>query len=158
MSASASAGSTMIPSCEFPTPISSSAHIIPSDSTPRILERLILKLSPSGEYRVVPTVATTTVCPAATFGAPHTICTGFCGSPRSTVVMCRWSLSGWISQVSTLPITMPARPPRMLSTRSTEPVSRPMEVRASARASAPRSVSRYSRSHLYDIFIVYGGF
>ena len=33
--------------------------------------------------RLVPTVATSTFCPAATFGAPHTICTGS-PSPRST--------------------------------------------------------------------------
>ena len=41
-------GSTMIPSWLLPTPISSSAQIIPSDSTPRSLLRLMVNsLSPS---------------------------------------------------------------------------------------------------------------
>ena len=46
----ASAGSSMMPSCEDPMPSSSSAQSIPSDSTPRIFERLILNSSspPSG--------------------------------------------------------------------------------------------------------------
>ena len=64
----ASAGSTLIPSWLFPIPSSSSAQIIPNDSTPRILDFLILK-SPGS---TAPSLANRTFCPAATFGAPQT--------------------------------------------------------------------------------------
>ena len=68
-----SAGRIRIPSCEAPRPSSSSAQIIPMDSAPRILLFLMVKDSPDEGYRVVPTVATNTFCPAATLGAPQTI-------------------------------------------------------------------------------------
>ena len=61
--------STMIPSWSSPIPTSSSARIIPCDSTPRSFA--LPSLEPSGI--TAPGSATATVCPAATFGAPQTI-------------------------------------------------------------------------------------
>ena len=52
-------------------PNSCNEQIIPSERSPRSFARLIL--IPPGN--LPPTVATITVCPASTFGAPQTICT-----------------------------------------------------------------------------------
>ena len=139
----ASAGSTMMPSWEAPMPSSSSAQIMPKDSTPRILLFLILK-SPGS---TVPMRAKRTFWPAATFGAPQTTVTGS-GEPSLTVVMCRWSESGWGMQVSTSATTTPASPPGISSWNSTLSTSMPIEVIASATCSAVRSHSRYSLSQL----------
>ena len=57
-------------------------------------------------------VATGTVWPAATLGAPHTIWT-FSAWPISTCVNLSLSALGCFSQVSTLPITTPSSPPGM---------------------------------------------
>ena len=79
-----------------PVPISSSfsARIIPSETTPRSFARL--SFVPSG--MTAPGVATATVWPAATFGAPQTIVAGPSPSPerspRSTVHTRRRSASG----------------------------------------------------------------
>ena len=123
----AESGRTIIPSWELPMPSSSSAQIIPIDSTPRILDFLILK-SPGS---TVPIWANRTFCPAATLGAPQTTVRGS-PLPASTLVMCRWSLSGWGSHSSTLATTTPASPPGISSLSSTESTSIPMSVMASA--------------------------
>ena len=60
---------TMIPSWSSPIPTSSSARIIPCDSTPRSFA--LPSVEPSGI--TAPGSATATLCPAATFGAPQTI-------------------------------------------------------------------------------------
>ena len=140
-----------MPSWLVPTPISSSAQIIPRLSTPLSLLFLITKES-SPSYKTQPKSATITFCPAATLAAPHTIC---CGSPlpRSTVVMCKWSEFGCSSQVSTLPTNSPFSPPRIVSTSSTLPTSNPVDVSAVANSSGVRSKSTYSFSHLYEMFI-----
>ena len=108
------------------------------DSAPRILLFLIVKDSPPDGKRVVPTVATNTFCPASTFGAPHTICTGS-PSPRFTVVMRKRSASGCFSQVNTSPTTTPLRPPGMVSTLSIPSTSKPIAVNTSPICSGVRS-------------------
>ena len=76
-------GKTTIPSWLLLRPISSSAHIIPCDSTPLIVAFLIFNGSfPIGNI-VVPGVATSTFWFSATFGAPQIICCQF-SSPIST--------------------------------------------------------------------------
>ena len=92
----ASSGSTIMPSWLLPIPSSSSAQIIPKDSTPLIFDFLILK-SPGS---TVPIWAKSTFWPAATFGAPQTTVRGS-PSPVDTFVMWRWSESGWFSHSST---------------------------------------------------------
>ena len=62
----------MIPACSVPIASSSSARIIPFDSRPRSLA--FFSLVPSG--MTAPGLATATVWPAATLGAPQTICDG----------------------------------------------------------------------------------
>ena len=142
-----------MPSWLVPTPISSSAQIIPKLSTPLSLLFLMVKES-SPSYSTQPKSATITFCPAAILAAPHTIC---CGSPlpRSTVVTCRWSELGCSSQVSTLPTKSPFSPPRIVSTSSTLPTSNPVEVSAAAKSCGSRSKSTYSFSHLYEMFIYF---
>ena len=139
----ASSGRTMMPSWLSPMPSSSSAQIIPKDSTPRILDFLILK-SPG---RTVPIRANRTFWPAATLGAPQITGTGS-GEPSSTVVTCRWSESGCGSQVSTRATTTPASPPGICSCSSTPSTSIPIEVIASATSCGVRSHFKYSLSQL----------
>ena len=95
-----SSARTIIPSWLSPIPSSSSAHIIPWLSSPRILPFFILKPLPSLSYNVVPIVATGTFCPAATLGAPQTICTG-ASPPKSTLVIFSLSALGCFSQLIT---------------------------------------------------------
>ena len=52
--------STKMPSCEVPSPSSSSAQIMPWLSTPRILAFLMVSSEPSAMCSVQPTVATST--------------------------------------------------------------------------------------------------
>jgi hypothetical protein len=92
--------STMIPSCSVPIASSSSARIMPLDSCPRSFA--FLSLAPSGI--TAPGRATATVCPAATFGAPQTICDGS-PEPVSTRHTVSRSASGCCSARSTLPTT-----------------------------------------------------
>ena len=128
---SVSSGRIRIPSCEAPRPSSSSAQIIPIDSAPRILLFLMVKASPDEGYNVVPTVATKTFCPAATFGAPQTICTGS-PSPRFTFVIDKRSASGCFAHSITCPTTTPFNPPGIFSTLSTPSTSSPVLVRVAA--------------------------
>ena len=127
----ASAGRTIMPSWLAPMPSSSSAQIMPKDSTPRIFDFFILK-SPG---RTVPMRAKRTFCPAATLGAPQTTVRGS-GVPSLTVVICRWSESGCSTQVRTSATTTPASPPGISSWVSTLSTSIPMEVIASATSCA----------------------
>ena len=90
----------MIPSCRVPIPTSSSARIMPSDSTPRSLA--FLSLTPPGI--TAPGRATATVWPSATFGAPQTIC-AVSPSPSATMQTVSRSASGWRSALSTRPTT-----------------------------------------------------
>ena len=136
----ASAGRTIMPLSSVPTPISVSLQIIPILTSPRSLPFLMVYAS-SPWYRVVPMVATITFCPAATLGAPHTMGSGS-PSPTFTVVICRWSLLGCASQVSTSPTTSPFSPPRMGSIAFTAETSKPIAVRmrlSSSGVSSPAS-------------------
>ena len=93
-----SGSSTMIPSWSGPIATSSSARIIPADSTPRSFARP--SFVPSGI--TAPGSATATIWPAATFGAPHTIVRSS-PVPTSTVQTVSRSASGWRSALSTRP-------------------------------------------------------
>ena len=93
-------GRTMIPSWSVPIDSSSSARIMPSDSTPRSLARL--SRVPSGI--TAPGRATATIWPAATLGAPQTIWV-VSPSPSATVQTVSRSASGWRCASSTRPTT-----------------------------------------------------
>ena len=133
----ASSGRTIMPSWLLPIPSSSSAQIIPKDSTPRIFDFLILK-SPGS---TVPICAKSTFCPAATLGAPQTTVRSS-SPPASTFVMWRWSESGCASHSTTLATTTPASPPGISSCSSRLSTSIPIEVIASATCAGVRSISR----------------
>ena len=98
--AASASSSTMIPSWSVPIATSSSARIIPLDSWPRSLA--FLSFVPSGI--TAPGRATATVWPAATLGAPQTICDGS-PAPVSTRQTLSRSASGWRPDSSTLPTT-----------------------------------------------------
>ena len=134
------ASRTKIPSCSLPSPNSSSAQIIPKLTSPRILPFLIFNSSSPG-YNRVPTVATGTFCPAATLGAPQTICTAS-SAPMSTVVIRSLSALGCWTQVSTSPTTTPLSPPGMVSTSSKPSTSRPVSVNNSETSSGLRSIGK----------------
>ena len=110
-------------------PTSSSARIIPLERTPRSFASP--SFDPSG--MIAPGSATATVCPASTFGAPHTI---VCGSlrPTSTSHTLRRSASGCRSADRTLPITNSAGSPTPV--RWSRSSLSPAIVRASAISSA----------------------
>ena len=129
-----------MPSWLVPIPISSSAQSIPNDSTPLILDFLMLKLS-SPEYRVVPTVARIVVRPARQFGAPQTTWINS-PLPASTLVICKWSEFGWSSHSTTFAVTKPSKPPLMVWISSTVPTSRPRDVSFFAVSSADKSKFR----------------
>ena len=139
----------------LPRPNSSSAQIIPWLSCPRILPFFISNAFPSLSNTLVPIVATGTFCPAATFGAPQTICTGAFPSPKSTVVILSLSASGCFSQVSTCPTTTPCNPPFKLSYLSTPSTSKPKSVSKSAVSSAAKSILINCFNQLYEIRILY---
>ena len=96
---------TMMPSWLSPSPSSSSAQIIPSDSMPRIFALLIVK-SPGS---VQPGSATATFCPDATLGAPQTIV--LTSPPTSTLHTERRSAFGCPSHSRTEPTTTPRGSP-----------------------------------------------
>ena len=79
-------------------PTSSSARIMPSDSTPRSFA--FLSFAPPG--MTAPGRATATVWPSATLGAPQTIC-AVSPSPSATMQTVSRSASGWRSADSTRP-------------------------------------------------------
>ena len=119
---------------------------MPQDSTPRILPRLIF--TPPGSS--APSSAQHTSAPARTFGAPQTICSGS-SLPTFTVQMCRWSLSGCISQVSTRPTTTFVN----FAVFSQPSTAVPVMIMRRAYSSAGMSIFVYSFSHFIDTFIVY---
>jgi len=100
-----SSSSTRIPAWSVPIASSSSARIIPFDSIPRSLA--LRSVVPSGI--TAPGVATATVWPAATLGAPHTICDGD-PVPMSTRHTLSRSASGCLPASSTLPTTKCSSP------------------------------------------------
>jgi len=81
------------------SPNSAIEHIIPFDSTPRIVPFFIV--TSFGKF--APTNATITFIPALAFGAPQTIWSVL--SPTSTIHTCKWSESGCSSHVFICPIT-----------------------------------------------------
>ena len=89
----------MIPEWSVPSSISSSARIIPFESSPRTLRWS--SFSPPG--RTAPGSATATVAPAPKFQAPQTI---WRGSPSPTSTRHSWSRSafGCLSAATTLPM------------------------------------------------------
>ena len=92
-------GSTMIPAWSAPRPISSSARIIPRDSSPRSGRSSSGAGKPGSS---TPGRPTATVAPTPKFQAPQTICRG---SPSPTSTWQSWSLSafGCFSAATTLP-------------------------------------------------------
>ena len=138
MACAFSPSKTKIPSCPLPNPISSSAQIIPSETSPLIFPFLILNGSPSSGYKVVPIVATITFCPLATLEAPQTI-DKTSSAPISTVVQFKWSEFGCGSHVMTSPTTKPSKPPFICSKVSIPSTSSPVSVRYSAIFSADSS-------------------
>jgi hypothetical protein len=122
-------GSTMIPPWSSPIPTSSSARIMPLEVTPR---RVASPSSlPSG--MIAPGLATATVWPVATFGAPHTMVRA-APEPSSTLQTVSRSASGWRSLSSTRPTTnAPGSPTPVRCSRSS---LSPAMVRASATSAA----------------------
>ena len=148
---------TMIPPWSSPRPSSSSAQIIPKETSPRIFPFLMLtgarpEPSRAGSISVVPTVATGTVWPAATFGAPQTIWTGS-PSPRSTSQTRSRSAFGCGRTSLTWPTTTPSRSGAVDATPST---SRPAIVKRSASASGESPWATYSASQFVERFMVRG--
>ena len=101
---------TIMPSCESPNPISSSAHTIPLLTTPLIFDFFIFISIPSLVYIFEPTVATGTICPFSIFGAPQTISKTSL-LPISIEVTFSLSALGCLPHSSTLPATTPFSPP-----------------------------------------------
>ena len=145
-------GSTIMPSCILPKPISSSAQIIPLEDCPRIFACLITNGSPSKGNIFVPGVATITFCPAATLGAPQTICK-ISPVPTSTVVRLSLSASGCLMHVFTSPITSPCNPPLTDSNDSIPSTSNPEPVSKTEVSSGEKFTGSNSFNQLYDIFI-----
>ena len=146
----------MISSCLSDRPSSSSAQIMPSEGSPRsFVSRMTTGTRRSGFFRsgkesVAPGVATGTYCPAATFGAPHTM-RAVSGPPRFTSQQASRSAFGWGRTRSTRPTTTPSSDDPISRTSST---SRPPMVRISASSSGLSLTGAYSRSQLYEIFML----
>src|SRR5215210_6197966 len=132
---------TMIPACSVPMASSSSARIMPSDSTPRSFAWP--SFVPPG--MTAPGRATATVWPPATFGAPHTIWAVW-PPPTSTRHTLRRSASGWRPDSSTLPTTKCSSAPTPWWWTASTFV--PVMVRRSSTSRAARPGSQYSYSQL----------
>ena len=105
---SSPSGRSMIPEWSGPSPTSSSARIIPRDTSPRSGRS---SSGPGKPGRSAPGRPTATVAPAPKFHAPQTIC---CGSGLPTSTWQSWSRSafGCGSAASTRPTTKwPRLPP-----------------------------------------------
>ena len=137
---SRSPSSTIVSECSSEMPTSSSARIIPLDSTPRSFA--LPSFVPSGI--TAPGRATATIWPAATLGAPQTICSGS-PAPTSTLQTVSRSASGCGSASSTRPTTNPSASPT--PTRSIRATSVPVRSNRSAISAVERSGEQYSRSH-----------
>ena len=143
----------IMPSWLFPSPNSSSAHIIPWLSSPRILPFFIFEGFPSSSYSTVPIVATGTFCPLATFGAPQTICTTS-PFPMSTLVTFKRSAFGCWSHSKTCPTTIPFNPPITDSKASIPSISSPKSVNKFPVFLASQSTLINCFNQLYEIFML----
>ena len=121
---------TIIPSCESPNPISSSAHTIPLLTTPLIFDFLIFISIPSFVYIFDPTGATGTTCPFFILGAPQTI-SEMLLFPRSIEVTFNLSAFGCFVHSRTLPAMTPFRPPLIDSKGDSFSTSKPKLVKIS---------------------------
>src|ERR1035438_2753357 len=136
------------PSTRSPRPSSCGEHIMPCDSTPRILPTLIVKGgSPALAGRVLPGKTRGTLSPALKFCAPQTICL----SPLPSLTRQTVSLSalGCLSLVMTWATTTPSSSPPSFSTPST---SMPIMVRRSESSSGDQLNSTYCLSQLSVTF------
>ena len=130
-------------------PSSCGEHIMPCDSTPRILPTLMVNgASPGFAGRVAPGRTSGTLSPALKFCAPQTICR----SPLPSLTRHTVSLSafGCLSLVMTWATTTPSNSPPSFWTPST---SMPSMVRRSASSSADQSNSTYCLSQLSVTFM-----
>ena len=84
-------------------------------------------------------VATNTFCPASTFGAPHTIFNNS-GPPKFTFVILNLSASGCFSFSITSPITIPFKPPLIVSKASIPSTSKPEDVKYSSICCGVKSI------------------
>src|SRR5215469_13180931 len=130
-------------------PSSCGEHIMPWDSTPRILPTLMVKgCSPGFAGRLLPGRIRGTLSPALKFWAPQTICR----SPAPSLTRQTESLSalGCLSRVMTWATTMPSNSPPSFWMPST---SMPSMVRRSASSSGDQLKSTYCLSQLRVTFI-----
>src|SRR5690554_5751372 len=119
---------------------------MPTDSTPRSLAFLILKLPGS----TAPTLAKATLRPTRALGAPHTTLT--CCSPSLTTHRRSLSASGCWPHSSTSPTTTPLNSPATGSTAST---SRPaIDRRATSSSRATCGLTKL-RSHCSLNFMLF---
>ena len=149
---SVSEGKTIMPEWSFPMPNSSSAQIMPCDTSPRILPSFIVNSLPSLKYNFVPMVATATFCPFATLGAPHTILRSS-PVPMSTFVSESLSASGCLPHSMTCPMTTPFKSPFMPPMAVMPSTSKPSSVSNSATFSGVSLMSMYCLSQLSEIVI-----
>ena len=149
----ASFGKINKPSTPSSQSISLPPHSIPCDSTPRSLPFLMLKgSSPCAGGSLAPTSATGTRTPAATLGAPQTICSGasLC-SPTFTLATRSLSASGcWVTSI-TSPTTTPLK---SLATLSKLSSSKPAIVSCSPICSALKFGFAHWRNQFSLIFIL----
>ena len=113
---------------------------MPSLISPRIFPFFIFKTEPSYMWSVEPIVATRTVCPFETLGAPQTIESKF-SLPMSTFVSFSLSALGCFSHFTISPTKTPSNPPFTLSYFSTCSTSKPMFVSKLEISSIGRSIS-----------------
>ncbi len=140
----------MIPVWSAPRSTSSSARIIPSDTSPRTFRRS--SVSPFGS--TAPGSATATVAPAPKFHAPQTI-ERASPSPTSTLVSCSRSAFGCFTASTTRPTR---KRPRLPSSSATPRVSIPSTSaeaidRRVASSSSGISSGTYSASQLSGTLI-----
>src|SRR3954462_4051311 len=137
-------GSSMIPEWSLPSSTSSSARIIPSESSPRTLR--CSSCRPPGSF--APGSATATVAPAPKFHAPQTIWRGS-PSPTSTRVSCSRSAFGCLIASSTRPTRKrPRLPSSSGRPRPSIPSTSAVEIESrSASSGSGISSGTYSRSH-----------
>ena len=147
-----SEGKTMMPEWSLPKPNSSSAQIMPCDTSPLILPSFMVNSLPSEKYNLVPMVATATFCPFATLGAPHTILRGS-PFPMSTFVKESLSASGCFSHDTTCPTTTPSRSPFTPPISSMPSTSKPKSVKSPSISSGVLSMVIYCFNQLRDTFI-----
>src|ERR1039458_9853787 len=138
------------PSTKSPKPSSCGEHIMPCDSTPRILPTLIVKGgSPGLHGRLWPGRTSGTLSPALKFWAPQTIWRPVL--PSLTQQTLSLSALGCLSLVTTWATTTPSSSPPSFLTPST---SMPIIVNRSASSSGDLFNSTYCLSQLSVSFIL----